>query len=124
MVIDQPWLKVEGWMLPEVPPLITDILLSMDDRFLYFVNWLRGDLVQYDIREPAHPKFVSRLWLGGVAHPGTKVKVSACCSFCAVVLVREPCLLTAQSQSLLPPTNIDCSPLCLLVEDCTEISKG
>ncbi|KAK9862641.1 hypothetical protein WJX84_003148, partial [Apatococcus fuscideae] len=75
IVLDQPWLKVEGWILPEVPPLITDILLSLDDRFLYLVNWLRGDLAQYDIRDPAHPKFVSRLWLGGVAHPGTSVKV-------------------------------------------------
>lgn len=74
-MLDQPWLKVEGWILPEVPPLITDILLSLDDRFLYLVNWLRGDLAQYDIQDPAHPKFVSRLWLGGVAHPGTSVKV-------------------------------------------------
>ena len=31
-------------MVPEVPPLITDILLSLDDRFLYFVSWLPGDL--------------------------------------------------------------------------------
>lgn len=76
-MLDQPWLKVEGWSLPEVPPLITDILLSLDDRFLYLVNWLRGDLAQYDIRDPANPKFVSRLWLGGVAHPGTSVKVSS-----------------------------------------------
>ncbi len=32
-------LQVEGWVLPELPPLITDILISMDDRFLYFSNW-------------------------------------------------------------------------------------
>ena len=37
-------------MLPEMPPLITDILISLDDRFLYFSNWLRGDIAQYDIR--------------------------------------------------------------------------
>ena len=41
-VIHQPWTKVEGWALPELPPLITDILISLDDRFLYFSNWLRG----------------------------------------------------------------------------------
>ena len=41
---------MEGWVLPEVPPLITDILLSLDDKFLYFSNWLRGDICQYDIR--------------------------------------------------------------------------
>ena len=28
-------------MLPEVPPLITDILISLDDRCLYFSPWLR-----------------------------------------------------------------------------------
>lgn len=85
-MIDQPWLKVEGWVLPEVPPLITDILLSLDDRFLYLVNWLRGDLAQYDIRDPAHPKLVSRLWLGGVAHPGTSVKVCSA-ALCRCVTV-------------------------------------
>ena len=33
---------MEGWALPEQPPLITDILISLDDRWLYFSNWLRG----------------------------------------------------------------------------------
>jgi len=42
VVILQPWTKVEGWALPEQPPLITDILISLDDRWLYFSNWLRG----------------------------------------------------------------------------------
>ena len=42
MVIRQPWTKVEGWALPEQPPLITDILISLDDRWLYFSNWIRG----------------------------------------------------------------------------------
>lgn len=32
VVIKQPWTKVEGWALPEMPPLITDILISLDDR--------------------------------------------------------------------------------------------
>lgn len=69
-VIKQPWLKVEGWILPELPPLITDILISLDDKYLYYSNWLRGDIVQYDISEPANPKFVSRIWLGGVVRKG------------------------------------------------------
>ena len=43
----------EGWPFP-VPALITDLVVSMDDRFLYFSNWLHGDLRQYDIppRQP------------------------------------------------------------------------
>ena len=79
VVIKQPWTKVEGWVLPEVPPLITDILISLDDHWLYFSNWLRGDLVQYDISDPANPRFASRIWLGGViAASQGKVKVGRC----------------------------------------------
>ena len=76
VAIRQPWTKVEGWVLPEVPPLITDILISLDDHFLYFSNWLRGDLVQYDISDPAHPRLASRIWLGGVARAGGAIKVT------------------------------------------------
>lgn len=39
VAIKQPWVKVENWVLPEMPPLITDILISMDDKYLYFSNW-------------------------------------------------------------------------------------
>ena len=38
----------------------------MDDRFLYFSNWLHGDLRQYDVSDPANPKLTGQLWLGGV----------------------------------------------------------
>jgi selenium-binding protein 1 len=44
--------ELEGWPFP-VPGLITDQVISMDDRFLYFSNWLHGDLRQYDISDPA-----------------------------------------------------------------------
>ena len=50
IAIKQEWVEIEGWALPKMPPLITDILISLDDRFLYFSNWLRGDICQYDIR--------------------------------------------------------------------------
>lgn len=55
----------EGWPFP-VPGLITDLVLSMDDRFLYFSNWLHGDLRQYDVSDPANPKLTGQVWLGGV----------------------------------------------------------
>jgi methanethiol oxidase len=55
----------EGWPFP-VPGLITDLVVSMDDRFLYFSNWLHGDLRQYDISDPGHPRLTGRLQLGGV----------------------------------------------------------
>jgi selenium-binding protein 1 len=55
----------EGWPFP-VPALITDLVLSMDDRFLYFSNWLHGDLRQYDVSDPRNPKLTGQLQLGGV----------------------------------------------------------
>ncbi|HEX3723555.1 MAG TPA: selenium-binding protein SBP56-related protein [Nitrolancea sp.] len=61
--------EVDGWPFP-VPGLITDLVLSMDDKYLYFSNWLHGDLRQYDVSDPANPKLTGQLWLGGViGHP-------------------------------------------------------
>merc|ERR1712096_479625 len=48
-VIDIPNKEVEGWILPEMPGVMTDIIISMDDKYLYFSNWLHGDIRQYDI---------------------------------------------------------------------------
>lgn len=42
---------------------ITYILLSLDDRFLYFSNWLHGDIRQYDITDRRHPKLVGQVGL-------------------------------------------------------------
>ena len=57
--------ELEGWPFP-VPALITDLVLSMDDKALYFSNWLHGDLRRYDVSDPANPKLTGRLWLGGL----------------------------------------------------------
>jgi methanethiol oxidase len=66
-VIEVDNVELEGWPLPGgVPGLITDIVLSMDDRFLYLSNWLHGDLRQYDVSDPANPRLTGRLWLGGL----------------------------------------------------------
>lgn len=67
-VIDVEAVEVEGWPFP-VPGLITDLLISMDDRFLYFSNWLHGDIRQYDVTDPAHPKLTGQVWCGGVLSP-------------------------------------------------------
>jgi selenium-binding protein 1 len=65
-VIEVPAAKnVKGWDIP-VPGLITDLVLSMDDKYLYFSNWLHGDIRQYDVSDPSHPKMVGQIWLGGV----------------------------------------------------------
>ncbi|MGI9356311.1 MAG: selenium-binding family protein [Rhizobiaceae bacterium] len=63
-VIDCDTVDVEGFPVP-MPSLITDILISMDDKYLYFANWLHGDLRQYDVSDPANPKMTGQVWLGG-----------------------------------------------------------
>ncbi|WP_250006975.1 selenium-binding family protein [Actinoplanes sp. M2I2] len=56
-----------------VPPLVTDIDLSVDDKFLYVSCWGTGELKQYDVSDPFHPVEVGSVRLGGVvgrvAHP-------------------------------------------------------
>jgi selenium-binding protein 1 len=64
-IIDVEPKEVKGWPFP-VPGLITDLVLSLDDRWLYFSNWLHGDIRQYDVRDPAKPRLAGQLWLGGV----------------------------------------------------------
>ncbi|PSM47849.1 selenium-binding protein [Chroococcidiopsis sp. CCALA 051] len=72
-VIDVPSVEVQGWEIP-VPSLITDILLSMDDRYLYFSNWLHGDIRQYDISNPSQPKLTGQVWCGGLLGKGGEVQ--------------------------------------------------
>ena len=43
--------------------LLSYILISLDDRFLYFSNWLHGDVRQYDITDREHPKLVGQVGL-------------------------------------------------------------
>ncbi|HZT10439.1 MAG TPA: selenium-binding protein SBP56-related protein [Actinomycetota bacterium] len=64
-VIEVESIPLEGWPFP-VPGLITDLVLSMDDRFLYFVNWLHGDIRQFDVSDPRNPRETGRVQLGGV----------------------------------------------------------
>ena len=64
-VIDVPSKKVEGWVLPEMPGVMTDIIISMDDKYLYFSNWLHGDIRQYDITDTRNPKLTGQVFFGG-----------------------------------------------------------
>lgn len=75
-VIDVPSKKVDGWALPEMPGLITDVILSLDDRFLYLGNWFHGDIRQYDISDTRKPKLVGQVFLGGSICNDGKVKVT------------------------------------------------
>lgn len=55
--------------------MMTDILISMDDKFLYFTNWLHGDVRQYEITNPSKPKLVGQIYLGGKLLKGGSVKL-------------------------------------------------
>jgi selenium-binding protein 1 len=79
-VIDIPAEPADPELLPPmlkdfkaVPPLVTDINLSVDDRFLYVSCWGTGEMRQYDVSDPHHPRLTGSVHLGGIvrhaAHP-------------------------------------------------------
>jgi selenium-binding protein 1 len=49
-----------------VPPLISDIDLSVDDRWLYVSCWGIGELKQYDVSDPFSPRESASVRLGGI----------------------------------------------------------
>ncbi|RKP50922.1 selenium-binding family protein [Trinickia fusca] len=58
-----PFLKGFG----AVPPLVTDIALSLDDRFLYVACWGTGEMRRYDVSDPHRPELVGSVRVGGIA---------------------------------------------------------
>jgi selenium-binding protein 1 len=56
-----------------VPPLVTDLNLSLDDKWLYVSCWGTGELRRYDVSVPDNPKLASILPIGGIvrraSHP-------------------------------------------------------
>jgi selenium-binding protein 1 len=58
-----------------VPPLITDISLSVDDKWLLVSCWGTGELKRYDVSDPRRPRETGSVHLGGIvrraAHPAS-----------------------------------------------------
>ena len=58
-----------------VPPLVTDLNLSLDDKQLYVSCWGTGDFLQYDVSDPFNPRLTGKVRLGGIAareaHPSS-----------------------------------------------------
>jgi selenium-binding protein 1 len=56
-----------------VPPLVTDLNLSLDDKWLYVSCWGTGELRRYDVSVPDSPKLAGTIQIGGIvrraAHP-------------------------------------------------------
>ena len=53
-----------------VPPLVTDINLSLDDRFLYVSCFGTGELKQFDVSDPFNPIETGSVGLGGIVRRG------------------------------------------------------
>ena len=57
------------------PPLVSDIVLSLDDKFLYVSCWGTGEMRRYDVSDPFYPRHTGSVHLGGIvrktAHPKT-----------------------------------------------------
>jgi selenium-binding protein 1 len=51
-----------------VPPLVTDINLTVDDRQLYVSCWGTGELRQYDVTDPFRPRHTGSVHLGGIVN--------------------------------------------------------
>jgi selenium-binding protein 1 len=49
-----------------VPPFVTDLNLSLDDRFLYVSCWGTGELRQYDVSDPFEPRLTGSIRIGGM----------------------------------------------------------
>jgi selenium-binding protein 1 len=72
-VIDIPAEPADPAQLPPMlkgfkacPPLVTDIDLSVDDRYLYVSCWGTGDLRQYDVSDPFKPTLTGVVRIGGI----------------------------------------------------------
>src|SRR5437588_3168494 len=72
-VIEIPAEPAEAEQLPPViqpfkavPPLVTDINLSLDDQWLYVSCWGTGELKRYDVSDPFRPRETGSVRLGGI----------------------------------------------------------
>jgi methanethiol oxidase len=84
-VIDIPAEPADPSQLPDllkgfsaVPPLLSDIDLSLDDRYLYASCWGTGQMLRYDVSDPFNPKPAGSVRIGGIAqrtpHPSNPSK--------------------------------------------------
>lgn len=65
-VIQLASVQILGFSESESRAVLTDFIISMDDRWMYVSNWTHGDVLQYSLRDPFKPTLVSRVSVGGV----------------------------------------------------------
>ncbi len=80
-IIEIPAELADPDLLPEalkplgaVPPLVTDLDLSVDDKFLYVSCWGTSELRQYDVSDPFNPKHTGTVQVGGIVPKGARPK--------------------------------------------------
>ncbi|CAH0584162.1 unnamed protein product [Chrysodeixis includens] len=75
-VIDVPAKKVlKDGVESEINGLMGDIVLSLDDKYLYTSTWLHGEVRQYDITDREHPKLTGKVLLGGLIAADPEMEV-------------------------------------------------
>uniref|UniRef100_A0A663DN21 Methanethiol oxidase n=1 Tax=Aquila chrysaetos chrysaetos TaxID=223781 RepID=A0A663DN21_AQUCH len=73
-VIRIPAKDVTGWIMPKMPGSL-DLIISMDDKYLYLSNWLHGDIRQYELSKTCKPRLVGQVFVGGSILRGGPVAV-------------------------------------------------
>lgn len=59
-------IQVENWFASEMPALLTDLVISMNDRYAYVAGWLHGCIWQLDISDPFRTSVQNKIILGGL----------------------------------------------------------
>jgi len=73
-VLELPPVKNDKFPGGAVPALISDFVISMDDRYMYVSAWLHGEVHQYDIRDPHTPRRTGTVKIGGVVRGAGSLK--------------------------------------------------
>lgn len=52
---------VDGWISKNLPSFPVDMIISMDDNYLYVSCWLQGFIARFDISDPFQPTLMNRV---------------------------------------------------------------
>lgn len=70
-----------GSFFSALPAFPSDLVISLDDKYLYVCNWLHGDIRQYEISRTCKPRLVGQVRRGqeaALAAPWQWVAVVGC----------------------------------------------
>ncbi|CAD6186619.1 unnamed protein product [Caenorhabditis auriculariae] len=75
-----PSLRVEHWQCEEIPAILTDMVISMDDQFLFLAGYLHGIIWKFDIQDPFRVSLQCKISLGGVMTCNPEVSLKTSCA--------------------------------------------